>query len=82
MKCPKCKKNIKLAEQIKDWDEAYGEDVVLDGSFPAMINIFCENCEKPTCMVFIEGEGYELSKEENEAVMEKIDKYETEHGAN
>jgi hypothetical protein len=52
MKCPKCKKKIGLAKQIKEWDESYGNDVAGE----AIVNIWCDNCEDMMIMVSIYGD--------------------------
>lgn len=54
MQCPKCDKDLGLGRQIKEWDEMFGEDAMLDGEFPIYINLICDNCEKSVGAVFIE----------------------------
>ena len=54
MVCPKCKTNLRFSSQMKDWDMHYGSDAMLDADFPIMISLFCDPCEKPVRMVYIE----------------------------
>ena len=57
LKCPQCNKPIGFAEQAKEIDDLYGEDVMLTPDSPWFTNIFCENCEEATVLMFVESAG-------------------------
>ncbi len=54
MICPNCETDLRFGVQMEDWDKHYGSDAMLDTDFPIMITLFCDPCEKPVGMVYIE----------------------------
>ena len=54
MECFHCGENVSLAENMKEWEENFGEDAVLDEEMPIYINLICDHCNKSIAAIFIE----------------------------
>lgn len=54
MFCPKCKKNLDLTSQVKDWEDNYGDDAMLSADFPIYIGLTCGHCDTIVGAIFIE----------------------------
>jgi len=54
MKCSKCQTKLNLVEQVKEWEDLYGEDAIITPDFPIMINLICEKCESSVAVIYIE----------------------------
>lgn len=50
MKCPYCKKKLSPAQEIADWDKAYGNKA----SCPIMIALACVKCNHIPYVMYIE----------------------------
>lgn len=66
LECPVCHADLAFGEKMQQWDTEYGNDVTLDAEFPAMINVFCEHCNKPVATVYIELGGMEVPEDVQE----------------
>lgn len=54
MICSQCKNQINLTEQIKEWEEMYGDEARPSPDFPIYIAIYCENCDEVTACIWLE----------------------------
>lgn len=61
---------------MKEWEDAYGNDVVLSPAFPCIINVLCHHCDKAVALVIIEEGGINLDAEAQAIISEKIENHE------